>query len=143
MKSLLIFLSFLFSINSIKADTIKPSINPINPVNKTKKSIKTNKNCFSFCNPYKTSSFCKLIQSGNYKAVENLINKGADINKKSIKLTPLMYAARHNRVDILKLLISKGAKLNTRSSTGYTALKWAKISGSNEAYKILLEARKK
>ena len=72
-----------------------------------------------------------------------LVNKGADINKVSIKLTPLMYAARHNRIDILKLLISKGADLNTKSSNGYTALKWAKITGSKEAQQILLKALKK
>ena len=54
-----------------------------------------------------------------------------------------MYAARHNRIDILKLLVSKGANLHTRSSDGLTALKWAKNTGSKEAYKILSEALKK
>lgn len=88
------------------------------------------------------SGFCRSIQIGNYNAVKSLINKGVDINQKSLKLTPLMYAARHNRVEILKLLIKKGAHLKTKSDNGFTALNWAKQVNAKEAYEILLKAKK-
>ena len=32
---------------------------------------------------YETNSFCKLIQMGNYEAVEALIESGQDVNQKS------------------------------------------------------------
>jgi len=126
-----------FSINNAN----KFNSDHINPIPK-KKTCKTVKQCFSHFNPYKMGSFCRLIQIGNYKAVKTLIDKGVDINKKSMKLSPLMYAARHNRVDILKLLIKKGANLKARSHNGFTALNWAKHANAKEAYTILLKAKK-
>ena len=90
------------------------------------------------------NTFCQLIQVGNYKAVQSLIKNGADINKESIKLTPLMYAARHNRAEIVQLLIENGADLHLRSSRkGYTALKWAKLSNATESYNVINAALKK
>ncbi len=72
-----------------------------------------------------------------------MIEKGTDINNVSIKLTPLMYAARHNRADIVELLIDNGADLHAKSSRkGYTALKWAKLAKANEAYAIISAALK-
>jgi len=89
------------------------------------------------------NSLCRLIQIGNYNAVKSLIEKGTEINNESLKLTPLMYAARHNRSDIVKLLIENGADLHARSSRkGYTALKWAKHSNATEAYNIIYSAIK-
>lgn len=86
------------------------------------------------------STFCKLITQGNFNAVNSMINAGTDINKKSIGMTPLMYAARYNRVEIVKLLIANGANLKIRSDKGYTALKYAKISKAHDTYKIISEA---
>ena len=136
--ALLIFITFpSYSIRNSNQSIIRH----INPIPK-KKTCKTSKQSFTHFNPYKMGSFCRLIQIGNYKAVNTLINKGVDINKKSLKLTPLMYAARHNRVNILKLLIEKGAHLKTRSDNGFTALNWAKHANAKEAYEILLKAKK-
>ncbi|PKH49951.1 hypothetical protein CXF68_04195 [Tenacibaculum sp. Bg11-29] len=86
------------------------------------------------------NTFCKLIVAGNYDAVKMLIENGTNINKKSTGLTPLMFAARYNKVEIVKLLIKKGAKLKVKSTRGYTALNYAKMSKANEAYKLLLNA---
>jgi ankyrin repeat protein len=92
---------------------------------------------------YETNSFCKLIQMGNYEAVEALIESGQDVNQKSGELTPLMFAARHNKVKIAKLLIEKGAKLKTKTRKRLTALDWAKQSKSDGVYKVIEEALKK
>lgn len=82
-------------------------------------------------------AFCKLIQQGNFEAVKSMIEAGVNINKKSIGMTPLMFAARQNRVKIVKLLIANGADLNVKSDKGYTALKYAKMSKAWDAYNII------
>ena len=82
-------------------------------------------------------AFCKLIQQGNFEAVKGMIEAGTDVNKKSLGMTPIMYAARQNRVEIVKLLIANGADLNAKSDRGYTALNYAKMSKAWGAYKII------
>ena len=91
---------------------------------------------------YDISSFCKLIQMGNYEAVKALINSGENVNKKSNGLTPLMFAARHNKAKIAKLLIDNGAKIETKSDKGgeMTALQMAKRSKAVDAIKVIKEA---
>ncbi len=88
----------------------------------------------------KVNTFCKLIQDGDIDGVKNLINTGTDINRKSVGLTPLMYAARQNKTEIVKLLIFRGAKLKIKSSHGYTALDYAKISKATESYDLIKAA---
>lgn len=90
------------------------------------------------------STFCKLITVGNLNAVKSMIEAGADVNGSSKGMTPLMYAARYNKGEIVKLLIENGANLKARSTTksskGYTALKYAKVSKAHDTYKIISEA---
>jgi len=52
-------------------------------------------------------------------------------------MTPLMYAARQNRVEIVKLLITNGADLKTKSKKGHTALKYAEMSNAHDAVQII------
>jgi len=93
---------------------------------------------------YNVSSFCKLIQKGNFEAVKSLIESGEDVNKKSKGLTPLMFAARHNKAKIAKLLIKHGAKLKMRSDNGsMTALDMAKRFKAKEAMEVIKVALKK
>ena len=91
---------------------------------------------------YELSSFCKLIQMGDFDAVKALIKSGEDVNKKSNGLTPLMFAARHNKAKIAKLLIDNGAKLKTKSDKGgkLTALQIAERSKAIDAIKVIKEA---
>ena len=86
------------------------------------------------------STFCKLITTGNIEAVKSMIAAGTDINRKSVGMTPLMYAARYNRVEIVNLLIAKGANLKTKSNRGFTALEYAEMSKANDTYKIISDA---
>ncbi len=84
------------------------------------------------------NAFCKLIQMGDVETVKTLIEDGIDVNKKSMGLTPLMFAARHNRVEIVKLLIKNGAKLKVTSDRKkISALKWAQLSGAKDAYAVI------
>jgi len=93
---------------------------------------------------YNVSSFCKLIQKGNYEVVKYLVASGEDINQKSKGLTPLMYAARHNKAEIIKLLINNGAKLHVKSDKeNMTALELAKKFKAREAIKAIESFTKK
>jgi ankyrin repeat protein len=86
------------------------------------------------------NAFCISIARGDTETVEKLITLGENINEKSNGMTPLMYAARFNRVDVLRLLIANGANLKARSEKGFTALKYAKLSGAKDAEAILEQA---
>ena len=52
-------------------------------------------------------------------------------------MTPAMFAARYNKVEILELLIDKGADLTIRSNKGWTVQKYAKLSNAQEALVVL------
>lgn len=87
------------------------------------------------------SPFCMAIVKGDFETVKKLIDMGADINAKSNGLTPLMYAAKYNRIEILNLLIEKGVNLKAKDSKkGFTALKFAELSNATEAKKVLEKA---
>ena len=93
----------------------------------------------------KLSPFCMAIVKGDFDTVKKLVDLGANVNQKSIGMTPVMYAAKFNRVKIMKLLISHGAKLKTKSDVGYNARKYAEISNAADAILIIdktLEKRK-
>jgi hypothetical protein len=89
---------------------------------------------------FKVNSFCVSIAKGDIDTVRTLITRGEDINEKSNGMTPVMYAAKYNRTEILKLLISQGADLKAKSDKGYTALKYAELHGAKDAKLIIKEA---
>lgn len=83
------------------------------------------------------SPFCLSIAKGDLETVKKLIELGTDVNEKSKGMTPAMYAARYNRVEILKLLVDNGAKLDVKSDKGFKAIKYAKLSNAKEALAYL------
>ncbi len=83
------------------------------------------------------SPLCAAISKGDIEAIEKLIEYGADVNEKSNGMTPLMFAARYNKVEIMKFLVSKGAKIKTKDSQGFTALKYAELSNAFDAIQYL------
>lgn len=85
----------------------------------------------------KVSPFCLAIAKGDFDTVKKLVELGTDVNKKSHGMTPAMYAARYNRVEILKLLISKGAKLKVKTDKGLTAKDFAEISNATEVVLVI------
>ena len=57
------------------------------------------------------------------KAVEQLLKAGADANQLSRKgVAPISAAAHKGNIDILQLLLSNGAQVNSMNSSGSTAL---------------------
>lgn len=77
------------------------------------------------------------ISKGEIETVKKFIEYGADVNEKLNGITPLMYAARYNKVEIIKYLLLKGADRNIKDSQGFTALKYAELSNAYEAIAIL------
>ena len=97
-------------------------------------------NYYNVIRHLETDPFVKLIQLNDYNAVKNLILAGADFNKKSIGMTPLMYAARQNKVAIVKLLLENDANVEAFSKYGITALEYAKRSHATESYYLIKNA---
>lgn len=83
------------------------------------------------------NSFCKAIVKGDFDTVKKLIELGENIDQKSLGMTPVMYAARYNKVEILKLLIERGANLKIKSNKKWTVQKYAELSNAKEALVIL------
>ena len=83
------------------------------------------------------SPFCMSIVKGDPETVKKLIDLGADVNASSNGMTPVMYAAKYNRVEILDLLIKEGAELKTRSEKGLNAMDYAKRSKANDVLAYL------
>ena len=92
---------------------------------------------------YDVNPFCKAIMTGDIDTVKKLLDLGADVNEKSVGMTPAMFAARYNKAEILQLLIEDGANLKAKSDKGYTAQKYAEMSNANEALEVLESAMKK
>ena len=87
------------------------------------------------------SSFCKAIMKGDLVMVKKFIALGENLEKKSMGLTPVMFAARYNKAKILKLLIENGASLTVKSDKGYSAKKYAELSNAMEALAVIKAAK--
>lgn len=83
---------------------------------------------------------CNAIVKGDIAIVKKFIEYGADVNETFNGMTPLMIAARYNKVEILKLLIEKGANTQAKDNRGFTALQYAQLSNATEAVAILKKA---
>jgi uncharacterized protein len=77
------------------------------------------------------------ISKGEIETVKQFIESGTKVNKKLNGLTPLMYAARYNKVEIIKYLLQKGADREIKDSQGFTALNYAELSNAYEAIAVL------
>jgi ankyrin repeat protein len=87
--------------------------------------------------PETASPLSIAICKGDLNSVKKFIEYGTDVNEKSNGMSPLMVAARYNKVEIIKLLLSKGANLKAEGESGFTALKYAELSNAHEAIELL------
>ncbi len=83
------------------------------------------------------STLAIAISKGEIETVKKFIENGTKVNKKLNGLTPLMYAARYNKVEIIEYLLQKGADRDIKDSQGFTALKYAELSNAYEAITVL------
>lgn len=83
------------------------------------------------------NSFCMAIVKGDLDLVKKLIAMGEDVNQKSLGMTPAMFAARYNKVEILKVLIANEADLNIKSNRGHSIVQIAQFSNAKEALEVI------
>ncbi len=91
----------------------------------------------SVSSSYELSSFCKAVMQGDLFTVKRMIELGEDLDQKSLGMTPVMFAARYNKADILQLLIDKGANLKIKSNQGFSVKKYAEMSNATDALYVL------
>ncbi|MGL2966685.1 ankyrin repeat domain-containing protein [Flavobacterium sp. XGLA_31] len=83
---------------------------------------------------------CNAIYKGDLVTVKKFVEYGADVNETSNGMTPLMFAARYNKVEIIKYLLEKGADKNVKDERGNNAAKYAELSNSQDALALLKQA---
>ena len=89
---------------------------------------------------YNNTPLCNAIVNGDMATVKKFVEYGSDVNELSNGVTPLMLAARYNKVEILKYLLEKGADKKIKDERGNTALKYAEFSKAQEALAFLKQA---
>ena len=103
-------------------------------------------------NKYENISLNKVDQNGMYpihyaagendsKGLEILLRRGVDVNTLSKKdnATPLQIASVMGNLDIIIILLKKGALINLRNNAGLTALHYASLNGYLECVKYLID----
>ena len=131
-------------INNLKAITMKKSIIYLGITLMAFSSVSSASNT-NFIGNQKTlnifykspASLTVAISKGDIEIVKKFIEGGTNVNKKLNGMTPLMYAARYNKVEIIKYLLLKGADRDIKDSQGFTALKHAELSNAFEAIAVL------
>jgi ankyrin repeat protein len=86
---------------------------------------------------------CQAVIKGDLETVRKMIEFGSDINEASNGMTPLMFAARYNNVEVIELLLVNGANPNIKNDKGFTALKYAQLSNATEAVALLQQKSKR
>ncbi|KAF2515060.1 ankyrin repeat domain-containing protein [Flavobacterium zhairuonense] len=81
------------------------------------------------------------VSKGDLEVVKKFIAYGANVNEQSEDMTPLMIAARYNKVEIIKVLLENGARPEDKNEQGFTALKYAQLSNATEAIAILKDLK--
>ena len=80
---------------------------------------------------------------GSRELIAALLDAGAKINVADVRgMTPLMLAVANDRqnLDVIRLLIARGADVNAKSLAGETALDWAVKIGAKPAIETLRRA---
>lgn len=86
---------------------------------------------------YETSLLHYAICEGDIENVKKIIKYGADVNKLSKDMSPLMLAARFNKFEIITILLANGAKPSLENEKGLIALDYAEYAKAHESIAIL------
>lgn len=92
---------------------------------------------------YSSNPLCVAISKGDSETAKKIIEYGGDVNQTYNGLTPLMIASRYNNVELINILIAKGASIDKKDEKGNTALRHAELSNAKEAVEALKLASKK
>ena len=81
------------------------------------------------------------ISKGDLESVKKFIQYGADVNKISKDMSPLMVAARYNKCEIIMILLANGAKPSEKNEKGFTAFNYAEFSNATDCIAILKDLK--
>ena len=113
-------------------------------------AVSNKKNCIN-----NSELFMSAIKKGDINTVKTLIDKGMNVNRADIKENrplfkgtmplfrgnmPLFIASERGHLDIVRLLIKKGAKLDKADYDGWTPLIGASLMGHLEVVRLLVDA---
>jgi len=86
------------------------------------------------------------MEKQRFDLAKQFIEAGADVNyryaltkKYADGMTPLLFAAKWGNLDIVKLLVEKGANINIQAVNGDSAVSLARKSNNEKIYNYLLE----
>ncbi|MDD5406442.1 MAG: ankyrin repeat domain-containing protein [Sulfurovaceae bacterium] len=85
------------------------------------------------------SSLDVAIKFKRYDVVQLCIDSGFDLNatKRKSGITPLMLASCFNDIDMLKLLLENGAKIDNKDKFGMNAIEYAQKTGQTKTAEFL------
>lgn len=85
--------------------------------------------------------FMKHVEAGNLGEVEKLLDSGVNINFKrpGDRGTALIIASTKSHLDVVTILVSRGADVNLSNQSGWTPLMAAASTGSHPIATFLLE----
>ncbi|MFC1725192.1 ankyrin repeat domain-containing protein [candidate division KSB1 bacterium] len=83
----------------------------------------------------------QAADTGDFNSVKKLLENDPELinSRDESKATPLYYAAWRGHLDIVKLLIDKGANVNIRQQYGFTPIGRAISSDHNEIARFLID----
>jgi ankyrin repeat protein len=96
-------------------------------------------NLLSF-NQEETTNMIWFAHQGKYDKVLQCLENGANVNGTTLKndYTALNFASTNGHTDVVRLLLSRGAKASLKDSYGSTALRGAVIFNNKDIVEMLL-----
>ncbi len=83
--------------------------------------------------------FYDAMRRGDLNMLEHMINEGFDVDfHEAAHLPPLIYALLHRQIDVMHLLLDRGAHVNIISTQGESALHVAVIGALHQSAYLLL-----
>ncbi|MGE8554638.1 MAG: ankyrin repeat domain-containing protein [Chryseobacterium jejuense] len=99
-----------------------------------------NKENINACYQIENNSYTLLglaIKMNSQQVFQKLIDEKADLEKACDGKTPLMFTAKYDHTEFAKKLLANGAKKDTKTDKGYTALDYARKYEKPEIIKLL------
>jgi ankyrin repeat protein len=103
-------------------------------------STLVNKENINTCYQNENTSYSLLalsIKLNSKQAFQKLIDEKADLERVCDGKTPLMFAAKYGNLELAEKLLEHGARKETKTEKGYTALDYAKKYEKADLIKLL------